>query len=85
MDAAEFKRWFKGSPIERTRRTRLLRNVAIAMGNSGETRFLAQLETWAVEPDPGLSDAASWAAKKIRDHPNGMTTSPEKLEDKQPT
>ena len=85
MDAAEFKRWFKGSPIERTRRTRLLRNVAIAMGNSGETRFLAQLETWAVEPDLGLSDAASWAAKKIHSHANGMTTSPEKLEDKQPT
>jgi epoxyqueuosine reductase len=81
MDAAEFKRWFKGSPIERTRRKRLLRNVAIAMGNSGETRFLAQLETWAAEPDPVLSDAAIWAAKKIRDHPNGMTTS----EEKQPT
>ena len=43
MDAAEFKRWFKGSPLERTRRKRLQRNVAIAMGNSGEERFLPQL------------------------------------------
>ena len=50
MDAAEFKRWFKGSPVERTRRKRLHRNVAIAMGNSGDPRFLAQLEAWAAMP-----------------------------------
>ncbi|MEO6807446.1 MAG: tRNA epoxyqueuosine(34) reductase QueG [Edaphobacter sp.] len=66
MDAVEFKRWFKGSPIERTRRKRLLRNVAIAMGNSGELNFLTQLETWATEPDPVLADAATWAIQKIR-------------------
>ena len=39
MDAAEFKRWFKGSPIERTRRKRLHRNVAIAMGNTGDPQL----------------------------------------------
>jgi epoxyqueuosine reductase len=66
MDAAEFKRWFKGSPIERTRRKRMLRNVAIAMGNSGEPNFLPQLETWAAESDPVLADAATWAIQKIR-------------------
>ncbi len=40
MDSAEFNRWFKGSPIERTRRKRMQRNVAIAMGNSGDPCFL---------------------------------------------
>ena len=35
MDQAEFPPWFKGSPLERTKRHRLHRNVAIAMGNSG--------------------------------------------------
>jgi epoxyqueuosine reductase len=66
MDAAEFKRWFKGSPVERTRRKRLLRNVAIAMGNSGERRFAAQLEAWAASDDPVLAEAAEWATNRMR-------------------
>ena len=65
MDAAEFKRWFKGSPVERTRRKRLHRNVAIAMGNSGDPRFIAQLEAWAATDDPVLAEAAAWAIKLI--------------------
>jgi epoxyqueuosine reductase len=65
MDAAEFKRWFKGSPVERTRRKRLLRNVAIAMGNSGDRRFAAQLESWASSEDSVLAEAAEWAIKRI--------------------
>jgi epoxyqueuosine reductase len=65
MDAAEFKRWFKGSPVERTRRKRLLRNVAIAMGNSGERRFATQLEAWALAEDPVLAEVANWAIKRI--------------------
>ena len=66
MDAAEFKRWFKGSPVERTRRKRLLRNVAIAMGNSGQRRFAAQLEAWAAAEDPVLAEAAEWATNRMR-------------------
>lgn len=71
MDAAEFKRNFKGSPLERTGRKRLLRNVAIAMGNSGERRFLPWLDQWAVPEDPanrndvGLAEAARWALEQI--------------------
>jgi epoxyqueuosine reductase len=65
MDGAEFKRWFKGSPVERTRRKRLLRNVAIAMGNSGEQRFAAQLEAWTSAEDSVLAEAAEWAFKRI--------------------
>jgi epoxyqueuosine reductase len=66
MDAKEFKRRFKGSPLERTGRKRLLRNVAIAMGNSGEAGFLPQLETFATqEIDPVLGEIAEWAKRKI--------------------
>jgi len=65
MDAAEFKRWFKGSPIERTRRKRLQRNVAIAMGNSGDQKFIPQLKAWAAADDPVLAEAAAWAGKQI--------------------
>jgi epoxyqueuosine reductase len=68
MDAAEFKRRFKGSPLERTKRKRLQRNVAIAMGNSGETKFLPQLQEWIRGEDEVLAEAADWAAKRIQTH-----------------
>jgi epoxyqueuosine reductase len=67
MDAAEFKRWFNGSPLERTRRKRLHRNVAIAMGNSGEERFLPQLKAWSNGEDEVLAESAQWALKRIVD------------------
>jgi epoxyqueuosine reductase len=66
MDAAAFKRWFAGSPVERTRRKRLQRNVAIAMGNSREEKFLPQLEQWAGGEDPVLAESAQWAVEQIR-------------------
>jgi epoxyqueuosine reductase len=65
MDAAEFKRQFRGSPVDRTRRKRLQRNVAIAMGNSGEPRFVDQLETWKAAEDSILAEAADWAISRI--------------------
>jgi len=66
MDAKAFRRWFKGSPLERTGHKRLRRNVAIAMGNSGETRFLPQLEAWCSEAeDQALRETAAWAKSQI--------------------
>jgi epoxyqueuosine reductase len=65
MDGAKFNRWFRGSPLERTRRKRLMRNVAIAMGNSGEKKFLPRLEEWAAGEDTVLAESAAWAVRKI--------------------
>ena len=65
IDTQEFKHYFKGSPLARTGRKRLLRNVAIAMGNSGNARFLPQLEAWAAGDDPVLADAAQWARQRL--------------------
>ena len=66
MDGPAFNRIFRGSPLERTRRKRILRNVAIAMGNSGDAEFLPQLDAWAAGDDPVLADAAAWAAHRLR-------------------
>jgi epoxyqueuosine reductase len=66
MDAAEFERRFKGSPLERTRRKRLLRNVAIAMGNSGEEQFVSRLEEWSGGEDEVLAESARWALGRIK-------------------
>lgn len=71
LNNAEFKRQFKGSPLERTGRKRLLRNVAIAMGNSGRREYLQDLDTWAEQEGEGaahagLRAAAEAAARRIR-------------------
>jgi len=65
MDGAEFKRWFRGSPLERTGKKRLLRNVAIAMGNSGDGEFLPRLREWAAGDDAVLAEAAAWAVREL--------------------
>ncbi len=65
MDNSGFKRWFKGSPLERTGRKRLQRNVAIAMGNSGQQEFRPQLAVWAECDDAVLSEAARWALEAL--------------------
>ena len=65
MDGPAFNKRFRGSPLERTRRKRILRNVAIAMGNSGETQFRPQLEKWAQGNDAVLAEAAVWALARL--------------------
>jgi len=65
MDSAGFRQWFKGSPLERTRKKRLHRNVAIAMGNSGDARFVPQLEAWSAGEDEVLAESAQWALARI--------------------
>ena len=67
LDAPAFKREFAGSPLERTRRKRLHRNVAIAMGNSGDPSFAPTLDDWTHAEDPVLRDSATWALHRL--HP----------------
>lgn len=66
LDSAGFRRLFKGSPLERTGKKRLHRNVAIAMGNSGDPGFAPQLELWAAAEDPVLAESAAWALARLR-------------------
>jgi epoxyqueuosine reductase len=66
MDEAEFERRFNGSPVRRSGFMGLRRNVAMAMGNSGQVRFAPCLEKWAAEADEGLRAAAQWALEKLR-------------------
>jgi epoxyqueuosine reductase len=66
LDSPGFRRYFAGSPVERTRRKRLHRNVAIAMGNSGDSSFLPQLEAWSAGDDEVLAESARWAIGTIR-------------------
>jgi epoxyqueuosine reductase len=62
----EFREVFRGTPVKRAKHAGLLRNVAIAMGNSGEERFLVVLEDLSHHDDPAVAESARWAALKIR-------------------
>jgi hypothetical protein len=72
MDSREFRRRFRGSPLERTGRKRLLRNIAIAVGNSGDARFLPQLEQLAKPSEAADSAGATADAHSTEavTHPN---------------
>jgi epoxyqueuosine reductase len=65
LDEADFERNFNGSPIRRAGFTGLRRNLAIAMGNSGLSRFVPFLERWTESADEGLRTAARWALEKL--------------------
>ena len=66
MDEAEFEGKFNGSPVRRAGFLGLRRNVAIAMGNSGLSRFAPWLEKWSEAADEGLRSAARWALEKLK-------------------
>ena len=65
MDEPEFERRFNGSPMRRAKFSGFRRNLAIAMGNSGQTRFLPILRRWGADPDPVLAEAARWATHRL--------------------
>ena len=75
MDEREFERRFNGSPVRRAGFLGLLRNVAVAMGNSGLRRFEPGLETWARQTGQTVAGdapaaqtlraAAQWALQKL--------------------
>jgi epoxyqueuosine reductase len=66
MGVDEFREVFRGTPVKRTKHNGLLRNVAIAMGNSGEVRFLPDLERLSHHDDSAVAEAAEWALRRIR-------------------
>ena len=66
MSAEEFRAVFRGSPILRTKRSGLRRNVAIAMGNSGNLEFLPLLDNLAADKDESVAESAQWASTRLR-------------------
>jgi epoxyqueuosine reductase len=62
----EFRALFRGTPVTRARYTGFLRNVAIAMANSGEPRFRPHLERLAAHPDPRVSAPARFGIRSLQ-------------------
>ncbi|MST01180.1 MAG: tRNA epoxyqueuosine(34) reductase QueG [Pedosphaera sp.] len=66
LDDAGFKARFAGTPILRTKRRGLLRNVCVALGNVGDAGALGALEKAAADPEPLITEHARWALEQIR-------------------
>lgn len=66
LDDEGFRRLFKGSPIKRTKRRGLLRNVCVALGNVGTAEDLSALERAAADPDELIAEHARWALNQIK-------------------
>ncbi len=62
---AAFRARFAGSPVKRIGRDRFIRNVMIAVGNSGDPTLLPVAERLRGDPDPVVAEAASWAVQRL--------------------
>ena len=62
-----FKARFAGSPILRTKRRGLLRNVCVALGNVGDTTTLPALEKASHDAEPLIAEHARWAIERINE------------------
>ena len=65
LDDAGFRQVFAGSPIKRIGRNRMVRNAAIAAGNSGDARFRARLEALTGDESDMVAEAAAWALAEL--------------------
>ena len=67
LDNAGFRALFAGTPVKRTGRDRFVRNVLIAIGNSGEPALAAAARDRLDDPSPLVRGMAVWALKRLLD------------------
>jgi epoxyqueuosine reductase len=67
LNQEEFRARFKGSPIKRAKRRGYLRNVAIALGNSGDLSSVPALKEAQNDPEPLVREAATWALDQLKE------------------
>jgi epoxyqueuosine reductase len=62
----EFNQRFKHTPVKRAKRRGYLRNVAVALGNTGDMHALPVLNRAMEDPEPLVREHAKWAIEKIK-------------------
>ncbi len=65
LDDVAFRAEFAGSPIKRSGRNRLVRNVLYAIGNSGESGLAEVARELVGDDDRAVDDAARWAVVRL--------------------
>lgn len=65
LDDAAFRTLFAGTPVKRTGRDRFLRNVLIAIGNSGRPELAESALPHLADPSPLVRAMAVWALGRL--------------------
>lgn len=65
LDDAAFRALFAGTPIKRTGRDRVVRNVMIAIGNSGSTALIPSALAGLADGAPLVRGMAVWALSRL--------------------
>jgi epoxyqueuosine reductase len=84
LDDAAFRTLFSGTPVKRTGRDRVVRNVLIAIGNSGRPELAASAEALLHDASPLVRAMAVWALGRLAPErarslaPRGLSEEPDK-------
>ena len=65
MQQPEFQIVFRGSPVRRAKLSGVRRNAVIAMGNSGDKKFVPTLTKLCEDSDPVVAEHARWAVATL--------------------
>ena len=65
LNDADFRTVFAGSPIKRIGRDRMVRNAAIAAGNSGNAGLVPALQRLTHDASEVVAEAAAWALAQL--------------------
>ncbi len=65
LDDAAFRRFFSGSPVKRIGRARFMRNVLIAIGNSGDIALAGAAARLLDDDSPLVRGATIWAMRRL--------------------
>jgi epoxyqueuosine reductase len=65
LDDTGFRSFFSGSPVKRIGRDRFVRNVLIAIGNSGDISFLPDVERLLRDDSALVRGMAVWALSRL--------------------
>ena len=60
-----FKQRFAGTPMLRTKRRGILRNVCVALGNVGDKTALPALQKACEDSEPLIAEHARWAVEQV--------------------
>ncbi len=77
LDDAAFRKLFAGSPVKRLGRNRLVRNVLIAMANSGDPAMPPHIQPHLADPSPVVRAMAVWAMAQLLDRSTFATLAAE--------
>jgi epoxyqueuosine reductase len=65
LDDAGFRKLFAGTPVKRSGRDRFVRNVLIAIGNSGDVALAQAAQACLGDASPLVRGAAVWALSRL--------------------